>query len=50
MGEKAGGGLDKRLANLWSRKQITKRPALFVGKKAYGKSRLTLQRMMIELG
>ena len=29
-----------RLANLWSRKKITKRPALFVGKKANGKSRM----------
>jgi len=28
-------GFDKRLANLWSRKKITKTPTLFVGKKIY---------------
>lgn len=39
--EKNQGGHEKGLANLWSRKKITKRPTLVVGKQSNGKYQLT---------
>jgi hypothetical protein len=38
--EKSGGRLEKGLANLWSRKKITKKPTLVVGQNPNGKRRI----------